>query len=83
MYEASRWHTDERFLAPMIIHGNGEQIFIGDIVTFQDPSHGLCYGKAVKFMTEVINNVHSELTTSSRFACLTDSKKEIRDKLYS
>ena len=34
-------------------------------------------------VTEVINNVHSELTTSSRFACLTDSKKEIRDKLYS
>ena len=38
MFEASRWHTDERFLAPMMILGNGEQIFVGDIVTFQDPS---------------------------------------------
>jgi len=50
MFEASRWHTDEWFLAPMTILGNGEQIFVGDIVTFQDPSHGLCCGK-VKFRT--------------------------------
>ena len=54
MFEASRWHTDEQFLAPMMILGNGEQIFVEDIVTFQDPSHGLCYGKVMKFMTEVI-----------------------------
>ena len=50
----SRWHSDERFFAPMIIHKNGDHIFVGDTVNFQDPAHGPCYGKVVKFMTEVI-----------------------------
>ena len=53
MFEASRWHSDERFFAPMITHKNGDHIFVGDIVNFQEPGHGPCYRKVVKFMTEV------------------------------
>lgn len=53
MFEASRWHSDERFFAPMITHKNGDYIFVGDIVNFPEPGHGPCYGKVVKFMTEV------------------------------
>ena len=53
MFEASRWHSDERFFAPMITHKNGDHIFVGDTVNFQDPAHGPCSGQVVKFMTEV------------------------------
>ena len=54
MFEASWWHSDERFFAPMITHKNGDHIIVGDTVNFQDPAHGPCSGKVVKFMTEVI-----------------------------
>ena len=53
MFEASRWHSDERFFAPMITHKNGDHIFVRDTVNFQEPGHGPCYGEVVKFMTEV------------------------------
>ena len=52
MFEASRWHSDERFFAPMITHKNGDHIFVGDTVNFQEPGHGPCYGKVVKFMLD-------------------------------
>ena len=42
MFEASRWHSDERFFAPVITHKNGDHIFVGDTVNFQDPAHGPC-----------------------------------------
>ena len=35
--EVSRWHSDERFFAPMITHKNGDHMFVGDTVNFQEP----------------------------------------------
>ena len=32
-----------------------DHIFVGDTVDFQDPGHRSCYGKVVKFITEVDN----------------------------
>ena len=36
MYHAGKWHNDERFLAPMMIHPlTGEHIYTGDLVALQ------------------------------------------------
>ena len=58
MFEASRWHSYERFFAPMITHKNGDHIFVGDTVNFQDPADGPCSGIVVKFMTEVASHFY-------------------------
>ena len=49
MYHAERWHKDERFFAPMIVHERtGEHIYTGDIVSIAE-GYGLA--KVVKFFT--------------------------------
>lgn len=58
MCEAVRWHGDPRFRSPMIVH-KGAHIFVGDIVEFTDRGEevpcGQCYGKVLKYMTEVLH----------------------------
>lgn len=50
MYQAERWHKDERYWPPMYVHeGTGDHIYAGDIVTFR----GGELGKIVRFFTVI------------------------------
>ena len=46
LYEAERWHSENRLWTPMTILHNGQHIFIGDIVDINNSSAG----KIVKFI---------------------------------
>ena len=49
MYQANRWHTDDRFLAPMHLQReSGQHIYAGDIVTLEEQE---ITAKVVKFFT--------------------------------
>lgn len=49
IYHADKWHTDETYLAPMMVHPEtGEHIYVGDIVVLKEDNS---IGKVMKFFT--------------------------------
>lgn len=56
LYEAERWHSDSKLWTPMTILGNGEHVFIGDIVDIAI-DHSIS-GKIVRFVEVHTNLIH-------------------------
>ena len=50
LYEAQRWHTDHKLWTPMIVLTNGQHIFIGDIIGFDNYLGESTIGKVVRFV---------------------------------
>ena len=51
MFEGQQWHSDPRFLAPMIVLTSGLHLFLGDFVTLESRPEVCC--KVIKFAMKV------------------------------
>ena len=64
MYEAERWHSDERFYTPMIVLDSGVRPFIKDTIKIKDCEN--VYGKVEKFAIEVNKVIYNTYINSQK-----------------
>ena len=47
------WHSEEKFLSPMVITSSNKHIFVNDFVTLSLPNLGVTIAKVLKFFQKV------------------------------
>ena len=53
VYHGRMWHNDPRFKTHMA-EVNGFHVYVGDMIEFIHPQHGVLLGKLLKFYQKVI-----------------------------